>query len=86
MSDLKKVRYLWIPIKKWHHLGPIKMSLGLFLCILRQKIKRQCVTSDYKIQICFCKKIKKKNKPAMVYFLYFKVKTKAEDALRSLFD
>ena len=33
----QKVRYLWIPSKKWHRLGSINRSVGLHLCILGQK-------------------------------------------------
>ena len=59
------------------------MSLGLHLCILGQKPKCQCVTSDYKISNI---SVKDKNKPTLVYFLSVEVKTHAEDALQSVFD
>ena len=53
----QKLRYLWIPSKKWHHsIGPINRSLGLHLYILGQKPKRQCVTLDWKIPNIFVKK------------------------------
>ena len=71
MLDLIKVRYIWIPSKKWHNLGPINRSVGLHLCILGQKTQ----PSVCDIRLLNSKYFSKKIKISVPWYIFLIVRS-----------